>query len=109
MRNFQELAFCGRKGLLCGTLCDFSRKDFTKNTYSGSCPKAPSNAKGVTSFSTSCKPSLRKHPFLLALRCWGHFAQSIPPRETSPAAKSEEKRMFSQAIVRLADFHFHTS
>ena len=30
--------------------------------------------------------SLRKHPFLLALR-----------RETSPAAKSEEKRMFSQA------------
>ena len=33
---------------------------------------------------TSCN-SLRKHPFLLALR------------ETSPAAKSEEKRMFSQA------------
>ena len=29
--------------------------------------------------------SLRKHPFLLALR------------ETSPATKSEEKRMFSQA------------
>ena len=29
MRNFQELAFCGRKGLLCGTLCDFSGKDFT--------------------------------------------------------------------------------
>ena len=35
--------------------------------------------------------SLRKHPFLLALRRRG-------PRETSPAAKSEEKRMFSQAI-----------
>ena len=33
--------------------------------------------------------SLRKHPFLLALRRWG--------RLTSPAAKSEEKRMFSQA------------
>ena len=31
--------------------------------------------------------SLRKHPFLLALRRWGRFA----------AAKSEEKRMFSQA------------
>ena len=30
--------------------------------------------------------SLRKHPFLLALRRWG-----------SPAAKSEEKRTFSQA------------
>ena len=40
--------------------------------------------------------SLRKHPFLLALRRWGRFAR-IPPRETSPAAKSEEKRMFSQA------------
>ena len=36
--------------------------------------------------------SLRKHPFPLALRCWGRFA-----RETSPAAKSEEKRMFSLA------------
>ena len=32
--------------------------------------------------------SLRKHPFLLALRGW---------RETSPTTKSEEKRMFSQA------------
>ena len=32
--------------------------------------------------------SLRKHPFLLALRRWG---------QTSPAAKSEEKRVFSQA------------
>ena len=30
-------------------------------------------------------PSWRKHPFLLALRHWGRFA------------KSEEKRMFSQA------------
>ena len=35
--------------------------------------------------------SLRKHPFLLALRRWG------VSRETSPATKSEEKRMFSQA------------
>ena len=39
--------------------------------------------------------SLRKHPFLLALRRW------VPPRETSPAAKSKEKRMFSQAKVLL--------
>ena len=31
--------------------------------------------------------SLQKHPFLLALRLWGRF-----PR------KSEEKRMFSQAM-----------
>ena len=36
--------------------------------------------------------SLRKHPFLLALRRWERF-------ETSPAAKSEEKWMFSQAIL----------
>ena len=40
--------------------------------------------------------SLRKHPFLLAVRRWGRFA---PPRETSPAANSEEKRMFSQASI----------
>ena len=33
------------------------------------------------------KTILRKHPFLLALRRWGRFA-----------TKSEEKRMFSQAI-----------
>ena len=32
--------------------------------------------------------NLRKHPFL---QC------ASPPRETSPAAKSAEKRMFSQA------------
>ena len=43
---------------------------------------------------TRKKTSLRKHPFwLLALRRWGRFA--FPPRETAPAAKSEEKRMFS--------------
>ena len=35
--------------------------------------------------------SLQKHPFLLALRRWG---------VSSPAAKSEEKRMFSQANLR---------
>ena len=33
--------------------------------------------------------SLRKHPFLLALRRWGRFARM--------KTKSEEKRMFSQA------------
>ena len=56
--------------------------------------------------------SLREHPFLLALRRWGRFAgrnwiassvwnfcrwvADVPPLETSPAAKSEEKRMFSR-------------
>ena len=31
--------------------------------------------------------------------CWGRFARRkvVPPRETYPAAKSEEKRLFSQA------------
>ena len=49
--------------------------------------------------------SLRKHPFLLALRRWGRF-----PRETSPEAKSEEKRMFSQATTGIAktDILFQT-
>ena len=37
--------------------------------------------------------SLRKHPFLLALRPLG-----TSPREMSPAMKSEEKRMFPQAM-----------
>ena len=37
----------------------------------------------------------RKHPFVLALCRWGRFP--FPPRETAPAAKSEEKQMFSQA------------
>ena len=40
--------------------------------------------------------SLRKHPFLLALRRCGRFARNVHS-ETSTAAKSEEKRMFSQA------------
>ena len=37
--------------------------------------------------------------FLLALRRWGRFARrnDVPQRETSRAAKSGEKRMFSQA------------
>ena len=50
--------------------------------------------------------SLRKHPVLVALRRWGGFARRnvVPSRETSPAAKSEEKRMFSQAI-KFADDH----
>ena len=53
---------------------------------------------------TSIKTSLRKHPFLLALRRWGRFA--FPPRETVPAAKSEEKRMFSQARQEHAVYVF---
>ena len=50
-------------------------------------------------------PSLRKHQFLLALRRWGRFAR-VPSRETSPAAKSEEKRMFSQAILMPRSVYF---
>ena len=48
---------------------------------------------------------LGKHPFLLALRRWGRFARrnEVPPRETSPAAKSEEKRMFSQPKFHVVE------
>ena len=41
--------------------------------------------------SVSFRGSLRKHPFLHAPRRWGRFV--------SPVAKSEEKRMFSQASL----------
>ena len=44
--------------------------------------------------------SLRKHPFLLALRQWGRFARRNVC-EMSPAAKSEEKLMFSQAPLAV--------
>ena len=49
--------------------------------------------------------SLGKHPFLLVLRRWGRFAprNDVPPRETSPAGKSEEKRMFSQAKFHVVE------
>ena len=42
-------------------------------------------------FCVGANLSLRKHLLLLALRRWGRFARRFP------AAKSEEKRMFSQA------------
>ena len=47
--------------------------------------------------------SLRKHPFLLALRRWGRFARRnvVPPHETSPAVTSVEKQMLSQATWSL--------
>ena len=49
--------------------------------------------------------SLGKHPFLLALRRWRRFARrnDVRPRETSPAAKSEEKRMLSQAKFHVVE------
>ena len=80
--------------------------------------------------------SLRKRPFLLALRRWGRFARRnvcdsatkisywwrkicpesgqkswlvdgvVPPPETSLAAKSQEKRMFSQAMYLAMYFFF---
>ena len=45
--------------------------------------------------------SLRKHPFILAPRRGGRTSRS--PRETSPATKSEDKRMFSQATDGSTD------
>ena len=52
-----------------------------------------STGEGLSVAKKIVRGSLRKHPFLLALRLLGRS-----PRETSPAAKSEEKRMFSQAM-----------
>ena len=54
-----------------------------------------------------CWLSPRKHPFIFALRWWPKICPEssealIGPRETSPAAKSEEKRIISQAIVDSA-------
>ena len=37
------------------------------------------------------------------------WVADVPPRETSPAAKSEEKRMFSQARKIPANLGYHTS
>ena len=54
---------------------------------------------------TRKKTSLRNHPFwLLARRRWGRFARR--KRKTSPAAKSEEKRMFSNARKKHAVYVF---
>ena len=52
------------------------------------------NGEGLSVVKKIARGSLRKHPFLLALRPLG-----TSPRETSPAAKSEEKRMFLQAML----------
>ena len=57
------------------------RQFSVENDYKGSKPRGPQQM----FMREGSAPSLRKHPFLLALR------------ETSPAAKSKEKRMFSQA------------
>ena len=46
--------------------------------------------------------SLRKHPFL-------PISDGDVSRETSPAAKSEEKRMFSQAMISGNIFQFGSS
>ena len=59
-------------------------------------PKAPRlKITGTVNEQLNCP---RKLPFLLALRRLGRF--DVSPRETSPTAKSEEKRMFSQATVK---------
>ena len=56
-------------------------------------------------------------PWLLHLLCkhwiasaWNFYrwVADVPPRETSPAAKSEEKRMFSQASQELVLYPFCT-
>ena len=46
---------------------------------------------------------LCKHWFASSVWNFCSWVADVPPRETSPAAKSEEKRMFSQASVLHAD------
>ena len=43
-----------------------------------------------------------KHWFASSVWNFCRWVADVPPRETSPAAKSEEKRMFSQARVTIA-------
>ena len=45
---------------------------------------------------------LCKHWFASTVWNFCHWVADVPPRETSPAAKSEEKRMFSQANIQLS-------
>ena len=53
-------------------------------------------------FGTPWLPDLFcKHWFASSVWNFCHWVADVPPRETSPAAKSEEKRMFSQAIGEL--------
>ena len=68
-------------------------------------PEVRSNLPHFPDRSHEEKTSLRKHPFwLLALRRWGRFARR--KRKTSPAAKSKEERMFSQARQEHAVYVF---
>ena len=41
-----------------------------------------------------------KHWFASSVRNFCRWVAGVPPRETSPAVKSEEKRMFSQANTK---------
>ena len=47
--------------------------------------------------------SLCKHWFASAVWNFCRWVADVPPRETPPAAKSEEKRMFSQAIMKVTN------
>ena len=53
-------------------------------------------------FGTSWLPDLfYKHWFTSSAWNFCRCVADVPPRETSPAGKSEEKRMFSQAIKNI--------
>ena len=57
-------------------------------------------------FGTPWRPDLliSKHWFVSSVRNFCCWIVDVPPRETSPAAKSEEKRMFSQTNNCTFDF-----
>ena len=73
------------------------------------CPSNREREVGVFTENLHSEDSLRKHPFLLALRRWGRFARmnDVSPREMSLVAKSKrEKRMFSPRTVFLKNAFF---
>ena len=89
---------------LCATTCNRTQH-VTSNSVGSCCPTVLHSFSGKHAcvslkIDETCVRdgffSLRKQPFLLALRRCGRFARRNV-RETSSAAKSEEKRLFSQA------------
>ena len=82
---------------------------FKHNTFSNSHRRHVKLDKNI--FGTSWPPDLLlcKHWFASSLWNFCPWVADVPPRKTSPAAKSEEKRMFSQAnpveVVLLGKFN----
>ena len=86
-----------------------SRSNLSSVNHVLPCHLLQQTVTGNSLLNTVANNSLRKHPFLLALlgtsSVWNfcRWVADVPPRETSPAAKSEEKRMFSLFSEAIAN------